>query len=1019
MYLSASEQATVNFYKWEYRCRGYYHFDEKVHIEPPFVPFRFQNISEIPFIDDGRVPSLIDRITSFINPKSKETEEVTEEEETLLPNPVLKIPKNTGFSITFPKGEEISLIISTEFLNMLSFTDSPLSFEILGTYETITIQIVCSTNDSARVQSHLKAYFTNIIIRDIPFFDFGFDKKELIAIGDFGLSAEFMRPIETPKTFGIDPLTSITATLDTLQFGDTAVFQIIFQGVSAPWSESIMYSVSDGQGGSFFSDSPEMLNCAKDKVSAPLFSCIVRIATQGNSDNRSQYLATELARSITSVSTSQYNTLIPLNNEGYNYDSHLYNLYHRTSNRPGMLLNSNELVLFVHYPNKSIISSKIGLQGGKTKALPSENKNQKYVLGINEHNGIETKVCIDDEARLRHTHIIGATGVGKSTLIANMVFEDIKHGNGCALFDPHGDIVEDILARIPEHRKNDVIIIDPSDSEFPIGFNLLGAKTDVEKIVLSSDLVSVFKRHATAWGDNMTAVLSNAINAFLENSKGGTLIELKRFLLEERFREQFLENVEDQSIHYYWQYEYPMVKKGIAPLLTRIDTFLRPKILRYMLAQNKGVDFRACIEEKKIVLIKLSQGLIGEDNSYLLGSLFLSKFNQVALGRQSLSKEERHPFYIYLDEFQNFITPSITSILSGARKYGLGLVLAHQELGQIDDTKTLNSVISNPHIRICFRLGDNDAKKLESGFSYFEQEDLQSLGIGEAIMRIGSSKNDFNITTYQIPKIDIKTSETIREYIIQNTRNKYSKDSSEIKSLLESLLPKIKNKSSLKKEIDKPIQIQKEKIDNKTSSQTPIVSKNEEVLSEIKTEKSLAPFDKQKAVYLKQAEEQEVLRKHRSLQYFVRSMATQRGFKATLEEETNNGGRVDVGLLKDEIRIAIEISVTNTVEYEVKNIQKCINNGYSLIYMISDDSKHLLNIKKEALDVIDKKQYSKIHFFPSQELTLYLDALNPKSITKEKRVRGYRIKVNYKSGNIDTSKQKSITNIIMDSLRKK
>ena len=132
-----------------------------------------------------------------------------------------------------------------------------------------------------------------------------------------------------------------------------------------------------------------------------------------------------------------------------------------------------------------------------------------------------------------------------------------------------------------------------------------------------------------------------------------------------------------------------MVSKRIAPLLTRIDTFLRPKVIRYMLAQTGGVDFKKCIEEKKIVLIKLSQGLIGEENSFLLGSIFLSKFNQVAQGRQSLPKSERHPYYIYLDEFQNFVTPSITRILSGARKYGLGLVLAHQELGQIDDTKIL------------------------------------------------------------------------------------------------------------------------------------------------------------------------------------------------------------------------------------------------------------------------------------------------------------------------------------------
>lgn len=666
------------------------------------------------------------------------------------------------------------------------------------------------------------------------------------------------------------------------------------------------------------------------------------------------------------------------------------------------------------------MSAKLGLNDGKTKQVTLSLTKQKYLLGINTHNGIETGVMLNDEMRLRHTHIIGATGVGKSTLIANMLLEDMKQGNGCALFDPHGDIVEDVLARVPEHRKDDVIIIDPSDSDNAIGFNLLGATTDAEKIVLSSDLVSSFKRHATAWGDNMSAVLSNAINTFLESSRDGTLIELKRFLLEENFRNEFLTSVEDPSIHYYWNNEYAMVRKGIAPLLTRIDTFLRPKILRYMLAQTKGVDFRACIEEKKIVLIKLSQGLIGEENSFLLGSIFLSKFNQVAQGRQSLPKPERHPYYIYLDEFQNFITPSITRILSGARKYGLGLVLAHQELAQIDDTKTLNSVISNPYIRICFRLGDVDAKRLESGFSYFEQDDLQSLNIGQAILRVGSSHDDFNISTFPLPETETNA-EVNRDNIVINTRNNYARPKAELDELLASLLPKqTPKKAKAKAEIAKSkIEKSVEPVitnDEKSEIEKTIVTETKPPLT-TETLKTKDDLEGRKEKYLQQAEEQEIVRQHRSIQNYVRSMALQRGFKATLEDSTLNGGKVDVSLLKDDIRIAIEISVTNRVDYEVQNIKKCLDDDYSLVYMISENEKHLKNIKEQALKIISKKQHSKIHFFKSEELHLYLDAMiQPQQ--KVKRVRGYRVKVDYKTDN-DTSKQSSITDIIMKALRRK
>ena len=788
MSLTYSEQATLNFYEWDYRYRGYYHFESPIDIEPPYRSFQFPVQQSSKKIDDGRVPTLFQSIGKLLNPapKKEEPQEIKELEPRFLAPE--NAPLYNGFSITFPKGQDILPRVNTEFLNMLAYSEHPISFEIVGTSESITIQFVCHQGDRGRIESHIRAYFPTVIIKDIDSTDFGFDSSRDVAIGDFGVNDEFVRPIATSDNFSIDSLTSMIGTMEYLQTNDVLVFQTIFKGITSPLAKDITYAVSDGAGGSFFSDAPEMPLCAKNKISNPLFSVVLRIATQGNDNYRSQYLAQELARSITAVSSSEYNKLIPLTNEGYSYDFHYYNLHNRLSNRLGFILNSQELNTFIHYPNKTVVSSKLGLNDGKTKQVPSSVTRQKYLLGINSYNGIETEVMLNDEMRLRHTHIIGATGVGKSTLIANMLVEDMKQGNGCALFDPHGDIVEDVLTRVPQHRKDDVILIDPSDGEFAIGFNLLGATTDAEKIVLSSDLVSSFKRHATAWGDNMSAVLSNAINTFLESSRDGTLIELKRFLLEDSFRNEFLTSVEDPSIHYYWNNEYAMVRKGIAPLLTRIDTFLRPKILRYMLAQTKGVDFRACIEEKRLSLSN-SQGLIGEENSFLLGSIFLSKFNQVAQGRQSLPKSERHPYYIYLDEFQNFITPSITRILSGARKYGLGLVLAHQELAQIDDTKTLNSVISNPYIRICFRLGDVDAKRLESGFTYFEQDDLQSLGIGQAIMRVGSSSDDFNISTFPLPEAKINA-EVNRDSIVAYTRNSYCKPKAELDELLASLLPK-------------------------------------------------------------------------------------------------------------------------------------------------------------------------------------------------------------------------------------
>jgi len=991
--ISLQEETTFNFYSWEYKHRGYYHFDTPVKIEVPYVPFRHITHSSIPFIDDGKVPSLFRQVTKLLlSPKEKETskQEITENEPRFLAFD--DKPNLISISLCFPNGTEIFPSRNIEFLNMLSFTEDIISLEIHGDSNNITIQLVCSEHDIMRVQSHLQAYFPTAIIRDTNINDFNFSDTNDIAIADFGLNDEYMRPINTLDSFAIDPLTSVIAIMDSLQENDVAVFQILFKGITSPLAKDITYSVSDGFGGSFFADAPEMLSCAKEKVTSPLFSVVMRIATQGNTDIRSQYLAQELARSISAISSSEYNKLIPLSNEGYNYDFHRYNLYNRLSNRLGFVLNSKELNTFLHYPNKTVISTKLGLNDEKTKKIPSTLLEQKYCIGINQHNGIESEVTLDDEMRLRHTHIIGATGVGKSTLIANMIIEDMKLGNGCALFDPHGDIVEDILLRIPEHRKEDVIIIDPSDDEYSIGFNLLGVTTDAEKIVLSSDLVSSFKRHATAWGDNMSAVLSNAINTFLESSRNGTLIELKRFLLEESFRKEFLTTVNDPSIHYYWNNEYAMVSKRIAPLLTRIDTFLRPKVIRYMLAQTDGVDFGHCIEQKKIVLIKLSQGLIGEENSFLLGSIFLSKFNQVAQGRQTLHKLQRHPYYIYLDEFQNFITPSITRILSGARKYGLGLVLAHQELGQIDDTKILNSVISNPYIRICFRLGDNDAKRLESGFSYFEQSDLQSLGIGESIMRVGSSSNDFNISTFPLPNKSA-IAKSIGAYIIQSSRDNYSKPKTELDELIISLLPQ----TDLKKEINKP----KVDIENKNKEKVIFLEKNEQSKTSERVNvkiDSISEAEKQKLI---RDEELSIKnRDHNYLQTKIKKLGQERGFLATIEKETKEGGRIDITLERDALKIAFEISVTNTAQYEVQNIKKCLSNGFVPVVMVSKNRKHLDAIRSLAEKELSKKDLSLVLFIQPKEVVEVLESVQIKPNRRQEIVKGFRITTEFEQSQI-------------------
>lgn len=1007
-----SYQASHDFYMWECLHRGYYLFDYPIDLAIPYRPF--ERREPIGYIDDGKVPSFFKRLGNTLKP-SIPTER---DEKPLYDFPVpLEITDDLRVLVlTFKERVAIDRLLSVELLSMFSLSKDPLSFEIIGTGSDIRIQLTCSEYDHPRVVSHIKAYFPTVHITEGEQFEMIFDASDdgsEIALVDFGLEYEFMLPIAQGRDFKIDPLTSVIAQFESLRTGSVVIFQILFKGISTPLSNDIMFAMSDGEGGAFFESNPEMMEGAKQKVSSPLFACVMRVAAQGTSKSHSEYLAKELISSLCFGSDSGENNLVAVSNEGYEYNQHVMNVFHRQSNRLGMILNAEELVNYVHYPNNTIVSEKLG--GGELgKEAPLHVQNQKYHLGINQVGNTEIEVSLSDEQRLSHTHVIGVTGMGKSTLLANMFVQDIELGGGGVMFDPHGDIIDDILLRIPEHRQNDVIILDPSDSEFPIGFNLLHAETEAERLVLSSDLVSAFRKYATSWGDRIESVLSNAIDTFLESDKGGTLIELKRFLLEKKFRDQFLKTVHDPQLQYYWKHDFALVTRAsLSPLLIRIDTFLRPKIIRHMFAQKSGLDLADIVNGNKILLVKLSQGLIGKGNAHLLGTLLVSKLGQVALGRQSLSKSERTPFYVYMDEFQNLMTDSISEMLSGVRKYGVGLVLAHQDMEQLSrDTELAQSILSNPNIRICFRLGDTDAKLMERRFSGFDMNDLQSLPRGKAIMRVGGMQNDFNIA---FPRLidEANGGSEIRCSIIERTRLHYTKPRVLVEQILSDLLP------SFEKE-EKVTPPKKEKIKEVVLPDEP-TRDHTEVVPEPVPPVSDESFDKE-AMHLKEtAKKERKEREHEKLKVKIGSFAQSQGFRIVYEEETTSGRRVDVALHNSEVKIACEISVTNTAEYEVQNIKKCIEAKYDVVCMTSPSPEHLSAIQERAEKELSKAELKKVVFCLPIDISGFIKSHKIVPKPKEKIIKGYRVKVKYSDTDAHSIEeaQKTIAKTVLDSLKRK
>lgn len=1005
MSISLPERLTIQFYDWERLGRGWYKCDVPVELEPPFTPFFFH--APAPFkngVDDGRRHSFLSIIIESF--KSRPIDEDRVEEQLIVQPFVFNNTEELQFiSITLPKERKVDPVRSEELLLMLSYSSSPISFEIIATSEKILIQFACRTSSTRQLVSQVKAYFPEVIVQESS--DSLIDLIQddyFAAIYDFGLKSEFMRPVVMTDTFNPDPLIGLYGILDTLQDEEHAVIQVLFTGTQNPWSESIMRSVMDNEGGSFFLDAPEMLPLAKEKIASPLFAVSIHVLGGGKSIKEAHQVAGRVGSALVRFYTSPYNSIIPLNDDTYDFDSRMYDVLSRTSHRIGMLLNSKELVTILHFPDSSVFSSKLVPSGRKTKTSPKITEGYSFVLGINEHQGKVKPVTVSSDQRLKHTHITGATGTGKSTFLLNLITEDIKQGNGIAVLDPHGDLIESIISYIPEERAEDILIIDPADSEYPIGFNILEAHSEIEKEILSSDLVAGFRRLSTSWGDQMNSVFANAILAFLESEQGGTLADVRRFLVEKSFRDSFLKTVSDPNVIYYWQKEYPLLRSNsIGSILTRLDTFLRPKLIRNMVSQRKGLDFDHLLDTKKIILIKLSQGLIGAENSYLLGTVVVSKIHQAAMARQAKAKADRSDFFLYIDEFQNFITPSMSSILSGARKYHLGLILAHQDMQQLVkvDSELASSVLSNAGTRICFRVGDADAKRFAEGFSSFEQEDLQNLNTGEAIARIDRPEFDFSLTVQSLPAATMSVE--LQNHIISRSREKYGTPREEIENLL---------KVSREDDISEQVVLQEIKpIIQPTKQVQPLKSepKKENEIKEIQTE-TVTSLNKQK--------EQS---QHRYLQSLIKRMAESRGYRTTIEEPTPDGkGRVDVSLFRNTQKIAVEISVTTETDWEIHNIEKCLAAGYDIVVACSNEKKTLENIRSKIEDSFDETMKSKILIFEPEQFFMYLDKEVAKEASTEKRMKGYRVKVNYDAlpDDIAAQKKEHILKAVGKSMRK-
>ncbi len=392
--------------------------------------------------------------------------------------------------------------------------------------------------------------------------------------------------------------------------------------------------------------------------------------------------------------------------------------------------------------------------------------------------------------RRQHTYVIGKTGVGKTAFLKNMALQDIENGEGLAIIDPHGEFVEEVLDNIPPNRINDVVYFNPADMEYPVSFNIMEVADPRYKHLIASGLIGIFtKIWANVWSARMEYILSNTILALLD-TPGTTLLGIPRMLVDRDYRQKIINNLKDPVVKSFWINEYeewdPRYRnEAIAPVQNKVGQFLNVSLIRNIVGQSKNtIDIDEIMNSGKILLVNVSKGRIGEDNSAILGAMIITKIQLSAMERVRIPEEERKDFYMYVDEFQNFATDSFVNILSEARKYRLNLIIAHQYIGQLvteTTTAVRDAVFGNVGTIVSFRVGAADAEFLELEFTpEFLQNDLINLpnySIYLKLMIDGITSRPFSAKT--IAPLPIERENKKREEIISISRGRYSKKRSD------------------------------------------------------------------------------------------------------------------------------------------------------------------------------------------------------------------------------------------------
>lgn len=710
------------------------------------------------------------------------------------------IPQGT---VEEPKKEHLFV----NFLELFHKTaqNESIALEIVGYQQYTSFFITCQPSMAKVIQGLIYSIFPECEIRNVQDYTNLYDpNKNTLKGTTLALTANDIYPFLDFENFAVDSLSGIFSVISKLERNEQIWIQLLIEPLAQNWSYYVSrklkmkinklrrtFSVKDAlrlkNKKDFYINQDQSII---QKSEQEPFAMQVRIGSIASTHELAEKNLEALSRAYFQFNKTDAN--------GFRKDKiksrkSFLTEYQKRSFTHKNIVSSKEIATLYHFPNADHVSHVVHVLAKKHEApknLPTAHSKDISLFGMTNHHNNFQPFGIKQADRRRHLYVVGKSGVGKSKLLELLINADIQNGQGICVLDPHGDLVDNILRLIPKERIQDVIYFDPADTEYPIAFNPLEQVDEKYKMQITIGFIDIFKKlFGSNWSDRLEHVLRYTTLALLD-SPNTTVLSILKLLSDKNYRQAIIARINDSVVKNFWVNEFAgwsekFDSEAITPLLNKVGQLVSTNMVRNIIGQTVNTfNIRDIMDSQKILLMKVSKGLLGEENAQLIGSMIVTKIYQAAMSRADIREEDRKPFYFYVDEFQNFATDTFTEILSEARKYGLCMTIAHQYLGQLNEG-IRKTVFGNIGSIINFRVGAEDAAMLEQEYTpIFSVRDIINLGVREFYLKMsidGELAEPFSGRTLEMKF----PAQDFNHEIIATSRQKYCTPRREVEAILQ------------------------------------------------------------------------------------------------------------------------------------------------------------------------------------------------------------------------------------------